>query len=286
MIARSAALLAASLALPLTDAAAGAATAPHRAPDDYPQIRRELTAGAAVVQAALADALPEELRVSDVEAVYLAGQGVLLPVELRRPWFHRSDGELHLDGIDSLEQLPDLVRDLLEQLDRALATPFETQPGVDPGAGAEEVRDRLDAVRTEQRALRAALTARRRALLDADAARARVLREEIGALEEQLAAATREERTLERRLARLDPAGDPEGDAPRLPAELDRSVATAVCSYGAGFDSVDGAEHLDVLVRLGDTRRVYVFELTAVRRCQAGGIDTDMLLQESRRYDG
>lgn len=113
---RSLLVTATSLTLP-----APAPAASPRAPEDYPQIRRELRIGADVLRAALDDAVPESRRVVDVETGYLAGQGVLVIVDLVSPWL-RIDGR-SIDiapEITGLERIPDMVHEILTELNLGL----------------------------------------------------------------------------------------------------------------------------------------------------------------------
>src|SRR5690606_25210915 len=146
---------------------------------DDGQLRRELRIGADVFRSALSENLANDRRVVEVEAGYLAGQGVLVLVELTRPWLLRPDGVN--PEIAHLEQIPEMVQDILSELRLGL-NPRQAEDLQELRA----IRDAQREVRAEQRELRARIREKRRELLRADAAAAESLRREIEELNRQL----------------------------------------------------------------------------------------------------
>lgn len=254
-----------------------------RTPEADPELRRELRIGGDVLRAALTDMLPEPRRVVAVDAGYLAGQGVLVVVDLASSWLHPQITRPEMDPhITRLEQIPDMVHDILEDLNLGLSR-HQRQDLHE----LREIRDAQRAVRAEQRALRGELRARRRALLDAGNERAAQLQREIDTLNASLAAAEAEERSL------VEDAGavrhtlespDPDAAVGSMPADMDLAVAESVCGYGATFSSLAADEHLNVLIRQGDVSHYYVFPMAMVRACQAGGLSPEALLEKGHSY--
>ena len=267
-------------------APAAAPAASPREPDEYGQIRRELRIGSDVLRAALADALPESRRVLDVEAGYLAGQGVLVVVDLGSPWFRVGGRGIDVDpDLTSLEQIPAMVQEILDELNLGLS-----RHQVEDLKELREIREAQRAVRAEQRALRSQLREKRRTLQrTGDDRAADVLRGEIDALQADFAAAEDEERTLEEDAATVretvDRPADQAARAAAPAASLDVAVAEAVCGYGATFKSLAAQQRLNVLVRQARVSRYFVFEMAQVRKCQAGGMDAAELLGESLVYE-
>ncbi len=263
------------------------APAASRDPEGYPAMRRELRIGADVMRAALAESLPESLRVDRVEAGYLVEQGVLVLVELTRPWLRLQDGRVRIDPETArLEDIPDMIHDILAELDLGL-TPHQQEELEELRA----IRESARAVRAEQRALRAELRERRRALLrveDAETAAAvgadiERLRAELEALNQEELELEREADALRREMIEGLPAEEPEAGVE--PTTVDDAVARAVCGYGATFRSVPADQRLDVVVREPEVTRYYVFRMDRVRACQAGDIDAQALLRQGYRYE-
>lgn len=258
----------------LTLAAAAPPDEPPRS-DDQRELRRELRIGAEVFRSALAENLANDRRALQVEAGYLAGQGVLLLVELTRPWFLGPNVEVNPE-IAHLEQIPEMVQDILAQLNIGLA-PQQAEDFRE----LREIRSAQREVRGEQRELRAQIRETRRRLRRADGAEANRLREQIDELNRDLAAAKAEEQTLEAEAARARASlGEASRDDDR-PARLDQAVARTVCAYGATFRSPADDEHLNVVVRSSGSSRYYTFRLADTRRCQAGALNAESLLQRA-----
>lgn len=244
-------------------------------------LRRELRIGADVFRSALTEHLADDRRVVEVEAGYLAGQGVLVLVELTRPWLLGPDGAN--PEIAHLEQIPEMVQDILSEL----------RLGLNPRQAEDlqelrEIRETQREIRAEQRELRAQIREKRRELLRADTAEAEILRREIDELNRNLTAAEDEERTLEAEAATVrDSIGAASGRAHRKSlGDLDQAVARTVCAYGATFRSPAADEHLNVVVRSASPTRYYVFRIADTRACHAGDLNSETLLQHARIRDG
>ncbi len=278
-------LCAALLLLPAATRGAQAPAA-SREPAGYPAMRRELRIGADVMRAALAENLPESLRVARVEAGYLVDQGVLVLVELTRPWLRLQDGRVRIDPDTArLEDIPDMIHDILAELDLGL-----TRHQQEELEELRAIRESARAVRAEQRALRAELRERRRALLRVeDAETAATVGADIERLRAELEALNQEELELEREadaLRREITDGTPaeESQDGVEPATVDDAVARAVCGYGATFRSLPADQRLDLVVREAELTRYYVFRMDRVRACQEGNIDAQALLRQAYRY--
>jgi len=280
--------LAALVLLTVAAATSGAAPAAgSREPDGYRQIDRELRIGADVLRAALADALPESRQVLEVEAGYLADQGVLVIVEMASPWFRIDGRRYDVDPrITSLEQIPAMVQEILGELELGLAP-----EQVEDLKELRAIRESQRGVRAEQRALRAQLREKRRALLRAgDTGAADALTHEIEALQAELAAVEEDERALEQDAVTVrdtleTPERRPNGDQNDAPANLDDAIAESVCAYGATFKTLSGEQRVNVLVRQAGASRYYVFRMAEVRKCQEGDVTPEALLAESFVYE-
>ena len=248
---------------------------------DDGQLRRELRIGADVFRSALSENLADDRRVVEVEAGYLAGQGVLVLVELTRPWLLRPDGVN--PEIAHLEQIPEMVQDILSELRLGL-NPRQAEDLQELRA----IRDAQREVRAEQRELRARIREKRRELLRADAAAAESLRREIEELNQQLTAAGEEELALESEAAAArDSIGAASGREHRKTlADLDQTVARTVCAYGATFRAPAADEHLNVVVRSSGASRYYVFRIADTRACHGGQLTAEALLQHAAVHDG
>lgn len=253
-----------------------------RLPDQPDGIARELRVGADVFRAALTDAMPEERRVLDVEAGFLAHQGVLVTAEVADPWFHGRAIDIGRD-ITSLEQIPEMVQEILSDMNLGLTTHQAEEL-----KELREIRDAQRRVRAQQRELRAERREKRRALLRRENESASdTLRRQIDELDQQLAALQGEERALEAdvRAARseIGEGSTPPGDA-TAQARLDQAVAEAACNYGATFRSLPADQYLNLVVRQPGSSRYYVFRMGEVRRCQVGELTAEQLLAESFAY--
>lgn len=264
---------------------AGAAAAGDRALQGYDELSRQLRAGGDRFRAGLEDALPDGVRVVGVEAGYLAGQGVLVIVDLASPWYRLDGGDIDLaPELSSLEQIPDMVHEILTEMNLGLS-----RGEVAELQALRRIGDEQRALRAEQRALRARLRELGRERLRAPPQQAEALSRELDALESELAAAQARERALaaeaEAVRAAIDepPAGAPAAvDRPAL----DAAVAGVVCRNGADFETGDPGGRINVVVRRGDSTRYYVFPLDRVQACADGAADPALLLEESLRYDG
>ena len=264
---------------------AGVAAAGDRAPQGYDDLGRQLRLSGNALRAALDDALPDGVRVVGVEAGYLAGQGVLVIVDLASPWYRLDGRDTDLaPELSSLEQIPDMVHEILTEMNIGLS-----RGEVAELQALRGIRDEQRALRAEQRALRARLREFRRERLRAPPDRAEALSREIDGLESEFAAAEARERALaaDAETRRVDIDGLPA----RAPAALDRqtldaAVARVVCGYGAGLELHDDAERLNVVVRRADATRYYVFPLDRVRSCAGDAAEPASLLEDSLRYDG
>lgn len=273
-------------------AAAGtaAAEATH-VPEGYQQILGEMQIGADVLRAALAEAWPGARRVVDVEAGYLAGQGALVIVDVASPWFRRGGGELDLDpDITSLDQIPDMVQGILRQLDVGLSRQQAQELNE-----LRQLRDSRREAQARQRAVRAELREKRRLLERSDDTQAtRALRQQVDALEAELATAENDERSVARKVTAARDSLNRPPPAPadsrsehsdgEIDGEIDRVVTQAMCSYGSTFKSLQDDEQLNVLVRRDSGSRYYVFQMGRVRACQNGALTPEALLSESFSY--
>ncbi|MEZ5557354.1 MAG: hypothetical protein R3E86_02230 [Pseudomonadales bacterium] len=268
-----------------------AATAAARTPDDLDSISKELRIGADVFRSALTAALPAGTRLARVEADYLAHQGALLTLDLATPWLSLdADDNARIDarvGLDSLDQLPDMVQDVLAELQIDIA-PYAPEDL----AELRQLRGSQRDLRAEARDVRARRRAAERELArleahDQEPERRDALRAEIEVLDKDLAAIDGEYEALDADITRVYAAagGSDRSDAGAADQQLSEAIGEAVCSYGATFRSLGSQQYLTVLVRRPEHKRVFVFKMEHVNDCRRGDGDAARLLERSDQYD-
>lgn len=260
----------------------GAGAAQPATADDYAGINRELESAARDFEAALTDQLGPRRRVVDAAAGYLAGQGVLLSVDLADTWFRAGSGDTPIgDELTHLDRIPDMVHDILTELDLGLS-----RHQVQDLDALREVRDAQKVERAAQRALRRKLREARLALQRGSGSEGEeAVRDRIDDLRAELEASEKREQTLSREAAErrtsLDAPRPP--DAPPMePGALDRAVSEALCR--TAFGAVPDGQHVNVVVRQADQVRYSVFTLADVRRCRRGDASPGDLLELGVRY--
>ena len=280
------------VALPLSVVLATSVGA--RTPDDLPQIQRETRIVEEVLQSALREEFRRELRVTRVEAEYLAPQGVLVAITLNTPWLQideRGETSFQFHGDISLPEIPAMVTNILEDLQIRVA-PYE------PEALEElrELREEQRALRMEGREQRSELRAKRRALVRTDDRDdKRDLEQDIERIEEQLALIDRQydglSEEIERQYAHLreqPPAPKPAPKPARTdqPLNVDMIMAQAVCDYAGTLKSLDSDQYLTLAIRKGHHSRYLAFQLGDINQCSRGNLSAERLLRDAYQYEG
>lgn len=265
-------------------------------------LRQEMNVAREVIPTALANTA-SGVRVVDTEAFYLAGQGVLLEMELVRrsrngspPVWGSADGTGNFE-VSTIEQIPHVVQEIVTNVQLAIA-PYQPEDL----AELRELREEQREVRNRQRELRREL---RR--LRADHTRNNGLRRHDGQIlpgaskdekaetirerEAELAALDDEYQLLERdidaqydRLRALrqnDPPATPEPPA----ADLTDAVTSVACDYGGTLKSLPDGEHLTLRLRRGRESTFYVFRKEDLVACRRESIAAPELLSRASIYE-
>lgn len=267
-----------------------------REPNKLDDIQRETRIVADVMRAALRDQLRGELRLTDVEAQYLARQGVLITVSLNTPWLKISDnGEssFEIHGDIRLPEIPAMVENILHELEIKVA-PYEPE-------ALQELRDlraEQRALRMEGRGIRAQLRDRRRALVrvrEEDDDRKEEVQQEIAQLEKQLSVVDQQydEMTgeIEQHYQHLkEPASNtasaPEPpEPPVLPVVVEDVIANTACDYGGTLKSLSSDEYLTMSVKRGKQTSYFAFRMDHVYQCSNRNMKPSRLLELAYQYE-
>ena len=264
-------------------------------------LQREMRIAEDVIEAALGNV--PNMRVSDVEADYLAGQGVLISLSVRTGWLGSAHGQRVVKIIrnEAISMpVPDMVHEILADLDLDLPTLGGHPPNLE---ALRELRGQQRQLRAQQRKVRQRIWDARFQMArteETPAAGGTDFREkyerEVAALEEELRRLEAEDDALE---ARIDAEYEQltsvsnveEVEFSRVPeeapgeADFDAALVQTLCDYGATFKSLPQDEHLSVRVRRygGDAFRVFRFE--DVVACQRGGTSPDELMAKATAYE-
>ena len=277
-------LLVVALALP------GHASARETAELDA--IQREARIVADVMKAALRSELSDGVRVTSVNAEYLAQQGVLVSVRLNAPWLtiNDSDSSIAIAGEINLDEIPTMVENILSDL-QIEVSPYEPEALEALRALRSEQRE----LRLEQRGIRAKLREKRRALVRAeDDGDREDVQEDIADLERELLAVDAQYDALakdidiqyeELRDYRSGHRGTSES-APRPQADVDALIARSACDYGATLKSLSTENYLTIALRRDDHNEYYAFKMDHIFSCSRGDMRTERLLDLAYRYSG
>ena len=255
-------------------------------------LRQEMAVAEDVFQAALGNA--PGVRVWDVEADYLAAQGVLLSMAVRKGWFGAGRARVVkiIQDEDIGVTIPHMVHEILADLDI---------PGVAHRTAdfevLNELREQQRALRNQQRTVRALVWQTRLGI-------ARGQQEEKGedtvsALEAEIERLDAEHEALQSRIdaeyQRLSagetgdqietPAGQ-DASGPVADTDLEALLLQAVCDYGGALKSLPEDEHLSLRVRESTRDVFYVFRFEDVVDCQRGSMTPAKLLEAGVSYEG
>lgn len=261
--------VAGTISLTLTVAAAS------NQPPALEALRHEMNVAREVIPTALANTA-QRVRVVDAEAIYLAGQGVLIDMDMvRRPASRVGDFE-----VTAIEQIPHVVQEIVANVQLAIA-PYEPEDL----AELRELREEQREVRNQQRELRRAL----RRLRAEQARNPDHVAQTIGEREAELRALDGEYQALERdideqyeQLRTLR-----QSDVPaELPAthDLTDAIGTVACDYGGTLKSLPDDEHLTLRLRRGRESAFYVFRKEDLVACRRESIAAPELLSRAAIY--
>ena len=250
-------------------------------------LRQEMYVAQEVIPTALANTA-QRVRVVDAEAIYLAGQGVLLDMDMaRRPASRMGDVE-----VTAIDQIPHVVQEIVANVALAIA-PYEPEDL----AELRELREEQREVRNQQRELRREL---RR--LRAEHAREpeyigiplpgetkTVMAQGIREREAELEALDGEYQALERDIdkqydqLRTLRQSDVAAEEPTA-QDLTAAVGTVACDYGGTLRSLPDDEHLTFRLRRGRDSAFYVFRKEDLVACRRESIAAPELLSRASIY--
>ncbi|MYE24982.1 MAG: hypothetical protein F4Y01_13740 [Gammaproteobacteria bacterium] len=261
--------VAGTMSLTLTVAAAS------NQPPALESLRQEMSVAREVIPTALANTA-QRVRVVDAEAIYLAGQGVLLDMDMaRRPESRVGDFE-----VTAIDQIPHVVQEIVANVQLAIA-PYEPEDL----AELRELREEQREVRNQQRELRREL----RRLRAEHARNPDHVVQTIREREAELLALDGEYQVLERDIDeqydRLRALRQSEAPAEE-PAthDLTDAVGAVACDYGGTLKSLPEDEHLTFRLRRGRESAFYVFRKEDLVACRRESIAAPELLSRASIY--
>ena len=264
-------------------------------PPNVKAIQRETKIMEDVMHAALRQELRHNVRVTRLDAEYLAPQGVLISLSLNSPWLkygHDGEPSFEFHGNISLPEIPAMVTNILEDLQINIA-PYEPET-------LEELRDLRDEqreLRMDARKQRTKLRSHRRALVreDDDGDR-RELEREIRALEQELQLVEQQYDSLSQEIEQQyqslrnvpEPPAVPRPASAKEPQQvnIEALLAQAVCDYGATLKSLDDDQYITVAVRRGSESQYMSFQMQDVERCSRGDLKLEDFLEDAYQYAG
>ncbi len=286
--------VAGTMSLTLTVAAAS------NQPPALEALRHEMSVAREVIPTALANTA-ERVRVVDAEAIYLAGQGVLIDMDMA----HRPASRVGDFEVTAIDQIPHVVQEIVANVQLAIA-PYEPEDL----AELRELREEQRAIRNQQRDLRQELRrlrakqARDPSLVsrfyDPDEGRIGIrfgdeckdkdeIADCIREREAELAALDSEYEVLEQdidaqydflRTLRQHEAQPPEPAT----GDITEAVASVACDYGGTLKSLPEDEHLTFRLRRGRESAFYVFRKEDLVACRRESIAAPELLARATIY--
>ncbi|MCZ6619821.1 MAG: hypothetical protein O7E57_17000 [Gammaproteobacteria bacterium] len=275
-----AALLATVLAATLSAPAGHARTV-----DNLDAIVREMEIAKEVFRSSIGNSISEEIRISSVDAQYLAGQGVLISIDVVRPWFKiNKPGQHPYADFYSNVEIPEIVQKIFMDL-RISVPPYDPEE-LDE---LRELRSEQRELRKEQRELRAKTRVKRRELVRADDTDEREeISEDIVDLEQELRAVDAQidalNTDLDAQYKRLSEARS-KNSITNTRLDIDAAVAETACNYGSTFKTLGTQKFLTIAVSQRNLIRYFVFKLEHIGACRRGDIDPGELLDRSDVYE-
>jgi len=256
---------------------------------DLEPILRELRIAEDIFRSAMANSIGDPVKVINVEAQFLARQGVLVSMRVVVPWinineFTRRSFDIGAN-IESLHDIPMMVHEILAELNIAVA-PYDP----DELEALRELRAEQRKLRNEQRDLRSKLRdARRKRNRQDDEDAIEDLDDEIADLENELNGLEDEYQLLDDDIdlqyQRLQDLRSNYSNRSLSAANLSQAVGETVCNYGGTFKTLGSQQYLTVALELTDTTKYYVFKMEHIIACRRGDIGPEKLLERSYQYD-
>ena len=258
-----------------------------RTVDNLDPIVREMEIAKDVFRSSILNSVSEELRIASVEAQYLAKQGVLISINVVRPWFsvNKSGQHITIDAdFGNLAEIPEVVQKIFADLDISV-------PRYNPEELEElrELREEQRGLRKEERELRAKTRVKRREMVRADDTDEREdIAEDINDLERELKGVEAQidavNSDLDAQYQRLSEVRT-KSSIPNTQLNMDVAVAETACNYGSTFKTLGPQQFLTVAVNQRDQTRYFVFKMEHIGACRRGDIDPGQLLDRSYVYE-
>lgn len=258
-----------------------------RTVDNLDPIMREMEIAKDVFRSSMRNSVSEDVQISSVEVQYLARQGVLISINVVRPWFRINKRGQHITfdaDFPYMTEVPEVVRRILSELNISV-------PPYDPEEIDElrELRAEQRELHKEERELRAKTRVKRRELVRADDTDKRDdIAEDIDDLEQEMRAVQAQldalNADLDAQYQRLSEARSrPSSSNTQL--ELDVAVAETACNYGSTFKTLGSQQFLTVAVNQRNLTKYFVFKMEHIGDCRRGDIDPGELLERSYVYE-
>jgi len=257
-----------------------------RGVDNLDPIIREMEIAKDVFRSSMSKSLSQDIRIASVDAQYLAQQGVLISINVVRPWFTVSERGQHITfdaDFQTISDIPRVVQDIFEKLNISMP-PYDTEE-LDE---LRELRTEQRELRKEERQLQKKTRVKRREFVRADdtddrediAREINDLERELKGVEVQLDALNAD---LEKQYQRLS-EGRSRRSRPDTGLDIDVAVSETACNYGSTFKTLDAQRFLTVAVKQRELTKYFVFKMEHIRACSRDDIDPTELLERSYVY--
>ncbi|WP_102795830.1 hypothetical protein [Bowmanella denitrificans] len=253
------------------------------------------------------------ISVRNLQATYLAGQGVLFRVQTSGSSQYR----FSFNGIDHVIPVPP-VAPHIEMNGNAIVIENDGQVIEYESIGDElervrelfvESGEKLSELHSKQRELNWEIREVERRNRDnefekrhAEGERRKELEKEAQELQKELAQIRERQREVEQYAQQLEEerrdaankrAEAAQEQSKKFLAEFEHNTADILCKYGSGLKSLPDGEHITLMLdnyaggkgRSKNQDRIYVFDYKDVQACVAGKLDTQKLLSKANTYE-
>lgn len=269
-----------------------ACTAVAREVEKLEQINRDMDVIENIFASVMRQATRDRVRISNVRSDYLAGQGVLVTMDVSasRIYINRFNNDIQIDAdIQSLSEIPEMVQEILSEL-RIAITPYEPEELEE----LRELRTEQGKARRHRRNINRSLYEQRKKLVrTTDEDEQEDIQELVDELKDELEALSAQEAVIdssvEDQLQRLRELSrrykDRQSEATtEATTNLAETVAEAVCAYGSTFAFLSANQFVTVGLNKHNEIEYFTFQIDNVRNCQSGDIDNETLLARAYVY--
>lgn len=281
--------------------------------ENYSGLAKEIEIVKGIVDTSLKQQQRSEgIRYRSLDAMYLAGQGVVFTVSStgNGNWMSRITDIV--DRIPPIPPVPDVPAIVSNgEIDIELSREWEAfadETASRFGEAFAESTEQMYDLRSEEREIaweRRDIERRKRDLEfeagQADKARAKAIKDEVDTLEKELAALSSKEGSLRARRESIEQQRQESADA-RKQAQLkaakaflsnfEAGIGEALCRFGGGMRALPDDEHVTFVLKgfvqggqSGQNDKVYVFKKSKIEDCVKEKLNTDGLLNSANVYD-